>query len=250
MITSWLLALPVRSEETGLGKLDLNSYMEGRHVFERNCTVCHGARGDGKGELAETLQPMPRSFREGMFKFRTTPWGALPTDEDLRRTITGGLSGTAMGMFSHLSGQELESVIVYVKAFSRRWRKAENYAAPLSFPPQPAWFNDPRLQQDHVQRGQQVFTANCMVCHGATGDGKGEAAAALKDIWGAVAVPSDLRQPHLRCGDAPSDIYRILATGLNGTPMVSFDAALTEDQRWDVIAYILSIRLPAGPVVN
>jgi hypothetical protein len=36
---------------------------------------------------------------------------------------------------------------------------------------------------------------------------------------------------------------------LNGTPMVSFKVTLSEVQRWDIIAYILSIRLPSGPVL-
>jgi len=73
---------------------------------------------------------------------------------------------------------------------------------------------------------------------------------ALKDIWGAPAAPSDLRQPHLRCGDTPTDLFRILATGLNGTPMASFDQTLTEAQRWDIIAHLMSIRLPSGPVLG
>ena len=50
------------------------TYAHGRYVYERNCIICHGKRGDGKGELSETILPKPRSFREGMFKFRSTPW--------------------------------------------------------------------------------------------------------------------------------------------------------------------------------
>ena len=103
--------------------LDFNLYMQGKYVYERNCIVCHGQRGDGNGELSPTLKPKPRSFREGMFKFRTTPLGALPTDDDLRHTIRHGLSGTAMGMFTQFTDEEVNSVITYVKSFSRRWRK-------------------------------------------------------------------------------------------------------------------------------
>jgi mono/diheme cytochrome c family protein len=108
---------------------DFSRYLEGKDVFERNCVICHGVRGDGKGELAPTLTPRPRSFSEGMFKFRTTPLGKLPTEDDLRHTIRTGLSGTAMGMFTQLSEDDVTNVIEYVKSFSRRWRKAENYAA-------------------------------------------------------------------------------------------------------------------------
>ncbi|MEZ5386883.1 MAG: cytochrome c [Prosthecobacter sp.] len=243
-----LCAALSRAEEPA--PLDFNLYMQGKYVFERNCIVCHGPRGDGRGELSETLKPHPRSFREGMFKFRTTPLGMLPTDDDLRRTIRGGLSGTAMGMFTQLSDEEVNAVITYVKSFSRRWRKAENYAPPVALPPTPEWFNDDDARRLRAAAGAKLFAVNCATCHGEKADGKGPAAIALKDIWGHPAAPSDLRQPHLRCGDAPADIYRVLTTGLNGTAMVSFEPTLTEEQRWDIIAFIISIRLPSVPVLG
>ncbi len=229
--------------------LDFNLYMEGKYVYERNCIVCHGQRGDGNGELSPTLKPKPRSFREGMFKFRTTPYGMLPTDADLRRTITGGLSGTAMGIFSHLQKDEIDAVIAYLKSFSRRWKKQENYAPALTFSPPPEWFKETVAVKTHAVAGQKLFAINCAACHGEKADGKGPAAVSLKDVWGMPATPADLRQAHLRCGDAPADLFRVLATGLNGTPMVSFTATLSEEQRWDIIAYILSVRLPSVPVL-
>ncbi len=229
--------------------VDFNLYMQGKYVYERNCIVCHGPRGDGNGELSPTLKPKPRSFREGMFKFRSTPYGMLPTDEDLRRTITHGLSGTAMGMFSQLQSEEVGAVIAYLKSFSRRWKKRENYAPAVNLAALPEWFKAPDEVKTHGLKGQGLFMLNCAGCHGEKGDGKGPAAISLKDMWGSVAAPSDLRQAHLRCGDSPEDLFRVLATGMNGTPMVTFDAALSEAQRWDIIAYILSIRLPSGPVL-
>jgi len=227
--------------------MDFNLYMEGKYVFERNCIVCHGARGDGKGEMGIMLQPRPRSFREGMFKFRSTPMGALPTEADLTRTIRGGLSGTGMGMFTHLTDNEVRAVIEYVKSFSRRWRKPGNYADPLNLPLPPAWLNDDVQQAKHAAAGKALFTANCAACHGPNADGKGPVVGDLKDIWEQLAKPSDLRKPHLRCGDAPADMYRVLATGLNGTAMLSFEATLTPEQRWEIIAYVFSLKLPDVP---
>ena len=226
--------------------LDFNRYMEGKFIFERNCIVCHGARGDGTGEMAAAILPKPRSFREGMFKFRTTPFGALPTDDDLRHTIKYGLSGTAMGMFSSLSDNDVSSVIEYVKSFSRRWRKAENYAEPMTLPDPPTWLKDAA----RIEKGRELFTMHCAVCHGTTANGQGPAAPTLKDIWGHPGRPSNLRDPHLRCGDRPEDIYRVLATGLNGTPMVSFEAILTPEQRWEIIAWIFTQKGPEVPTLG
>lgn len=223
--------------------LDFNLYAEGKYVFERNCIVCHGARGDGMGEMSPQLVPKPRSFREGMFKFRSTPAGALPTEADLVRTIRGGLSGTGMGMFTHLSDDEVRAVIEYVKSFSRRWLKTENYAAPMKLPPQPAWLKE----AGRIANGAALFQTHCAGCHGPSADGNGQFAATLKDVWNLPARPADLRQPHLRCGDAPADIYRVLATGLDGTPMVSFETTLTPELRWEIIAYIFTLKLPDTP---
>lgn len=227
--------------------LNLELYLQGKDVFERNCLVCHGARGDGLGELGVTLQPRPRSFREGMFKFRSTPFGSLPTEADLARTIRGGLSGTGMGMFTHLQDDDVRAVIEYVRSFSRRWRKAENYAPPLKLPPPPAWLADATQKQNHAAAGKPLFQTHCAACHGEKADGQGAAAVGLKDIWDQPAKPADLRQAHLRSGDTPADLYRTLATGLNGTPMVAFEALLTPAQRWDIIAYVFSLKLPDQP---
>jgi mono/diheme cytochrome c family protein len=246
----WMLVLLVLtgwvSHATEPPSIDFTRYMEGKYIFERNCIVCHGPRGDGSGEMAETLNPRPRSFREGMFKFRTTPFGALPTEEDLRHTIKHGLSGTAMGMFSQLSDSDIGAVIEYVKSFSRRWRKAENYAEPMRLPDPPSWLKEPA----HLAKGQTLFSTHCAVCHGPDADGKGTAAPTLKNIWNLPAIPSDLRQPHLRCGDRAEDVYRVLATGLNGTPMVSFEGILTPEQRWEIIAWIFSKKLPDVPTLG
>lgn len=215
---------------------------EGRFVFERNCAVCHGKWGDGRGEMAVGMVPRPRKFTSGTFKFRSTPSGSLPTEADLIRTIRGGLFGTSMPTFQHLSDRELRSVVEYLKTFSKKWLLADSYANPLTIPNPPAWLNDPAASVPHLRAGKELFVANCQPCHGPDGRGNGPAAADLEDEWGHSAVPADLSQPSIKSGAEPRDIYRVLVTGLNGTPMPSFLEATTEDQRWDLVAFILSLR--------
>lgn len=245
-VTTALLLAPLAfvrgGDEAKPGQVSFEVYLLGRDVFQRNCIVCHGERGDGNGEMAKDLPIKPRSFREGWFKFRSTPYDKLPTDDDLRRTIKGGLSGTAMGAFNTLRAEELDAVIGYVKSFSRRWRKQENYAEAITFPNEPAWLGRNGELLTHVDSGRALFTVACAACHGAKGDGAGPAAQGLKDSWGHAVKPANLLSPLLRCGEGAGDIFRILSTGLSGTPMASFDQALTEEQRWDVAAYVLSLR--------
>ena len=221
---------------------DFSLYAEGKFVYENNCVVCHGVMGDGRGEMAASLGIKPRSFKTGIFKYRSTPWGKLPTTEDLEHTVHNGITGTAMGMFTNLSDDQLRAVVEYIKFFSRKWRKAENYALPMELPKQPSWLVDDALLDRHAAKGKETFQTVCIACHGPAGDGKGLGAVGLKDDWGEPVTPADLRQPHLRSGDEPSDIFRVLMTGLNGTPMVSFAEAFSEEQKWDLVAYILTIR--------
>jgi mono/diheme cytochrome c family protein len=107
---------------------------------------------------------------------------------------------------------------------------------------QPSWLNDQGELDLHAAAGKPLFQSICAACHGSEGDGKGVAASALKNDDGTPASPADLRLAHLRSGDAPIDIFRTLATGLNGTPMVSFADALSDAQKWDVVAYLLTLR--------
>ncbi len=215
---------------------------EGRFVFERNCLVCHGKWGDGRGEMAAAMVPRPRKLTAGVFKFRSTPSGSLPTDADLARTIRGGLFGTSMPTFQHLSERDVKAVIEYVKTFSRKWTVPENYAHPVPLPEPPAWLMEAAERTNRARLGRTLFVANCGPCHGPVGRGDGLAAADLEDDWGQPAIPTDLTQPSIKSGPEPRDLYRVLVTGLNGTPMPSFLDATTEAQRWDLVAYLLEVR--------
>ena len=223
---------------------DRSQYLFGAFVYERNCMVCHGARGDGQGEMAASLIPRPRPFRSGIFKYRSTPTGKMPTNDDLMRVVRNGLSGTAMGMFTGLADDELRAVVEYVKSFSPRWRDRENFAPPVILSPRPEWWNDAQARQQQALAGQALFVARCAVCHGESGDGRGPAASALRDIWNQPCPPANLRTFHRRNGDQPEDVVRTLLTGIDGTPMVSFAETLDDAQRWALAAFIESLRTP------
>jgi mono/diheme cytochrome c family protein len=225
------------------GLPDAQQFSLGSYVFEHNCQVCHGVRGDGRGELAETLQPKPRSFRRGVFKYGSTPPGKLPTNEDLTRVIRHGLAGTGMGVFDgRLNPAELRAVTEYIKSFSRKWRDPKNYALPVKLPPFPAWWNDTPTRAEHASAGKRLFLTSCSSCHGDAGDGQGIAAATLRDQWNDPIRPANLLAPLLHSGNEPSDLHRVLLTGIGGTPMVSFADLLNVEQRWDIVAHVIALR--------
>lgn len=210
----------------------------GRQVYRMHCAVCHGERGNGQGPGAARLRTRPRDFTSGLFKFRSTPSGALPLDGDLYRILSRGLPGTAMVAPSHLSAEDRWAVIQYIKGFSERFAREEP-PEPVRLPPPPADLEARR------EPGRQLYLdAGCLQCHGAEGRGDGPSAHDLRDHWGHPIRPADLTRRPLKGGSSPMDLYRTLSTGLDGTPMPSYGDTLTEEERWALVAYMSSLATP------
>ena len=109
----------------------------GERVYLESCAACHGQRGDGKGPEADRLKTKPRDFSGGIYKFRSTPSGSLPLDEDIFRTISRGVRTTSMLAQLHLSEKQRWAVTEYLKTFSSRF-KSEKTPESISIPAQPS----------------------------------------------------------------------------------------------------------------
>jgi cytochrome c oxidase cbb3-type subunit 2 len=201
----------------------------GRRVFEANCAICDGERGDGRGDAARHFASAPRDLTTGRFKFRSTPSGQLPTDVDLRRTVVAGVPGTGMVPHDHLATAEVEAVIAYVKTLSPRFAGLA-LAAPLPLPVAPP------LTAGAVERGRRVYEkAECQECHGREGRGDGPSAKDLK------VKPSDLTRLPFKSGPEAADVVRTLLTGLDGTPMPSYHLVLEDAELWELAYYVASL---------
>lgn len=105
-----IAAGPVGSDEFG----------NPRGLYREHCAHCHGITGDGAGPTSAFLNPYPRDFRPGKFKFKSTPIGFKPPHDDLKRTVLEGIPGTAMPSFKLLPDQEVEALVDYVKYLAIR----------------------------------------------------------------------------------------------------------------------------------
>jgi mono/diheme cytochrome c family protein len=251
-VVIWFAALDrtSRAAEPGVGEKaavrghlfpDRELFRQGRFVYQKNCMVCHGRFGEGNGELVRDWDVQPRNFQKAQFKYRSTPYGKLPTNDDLKRTIRHGVSGSAMPVFKQLQDGEVEAVIEYIKFFSPMWKDGKNYDEPVELPPVPDWFADEKELRIQAAYGRILFRDTCAPCHGNEGAGDGVAAAGLQDIEGTAIRPADLRLP-LRSGAEPADVYRTIMTGISGTPMMGFDGLIKPSEVWQIVAYISELK--------
>lgn len=216
----------------------------GGRVYRGACQGCHGEKGDGLGREGKFLEIPPRDFTVGQFIVRSTPLGSLPLDGDLFGSIRRGfVPGRGMPSFAFLSDREVWGVIAYLKTLSPRW-KDEKPGKPYDFP------TPPERTQAMAEAGRGVFMGPgaCFVCHGMGGLGDGPVAPGLSYLAGShkgkKLKPANLsRKQDFKGGSRPEDIFRAITTGLDGTPMPSF-AALSVEQRWQLVTFILSLNKP------
>ncbi len=206
----------------------------GRNIYLHMCVYCHGRDGNGGGTATDYLYPWPRDFRKGIFKFRSTPTGTLPRDEDLYRTIIRGVPGTSMPAWGDaLSPQDTWALVNLIKSFSDRFR-SEAPGDSLKVKPAPS-------SQALISKGKQLFVKHkCVDCHGASGRGDGRLAESLMDAWKHAVFVHDITNPnYYKAGHEAKDIFRTISTGLDGTPMGSY-AHLPEEDRWALVHYVRS----------
>lgn len=86
----------------------------GRLLYAEHCQHCHGVSGDGAGPTAEYLNPRPRDYRLGIFKFTSTQTVHRARREDLAHIIEDGIPGTYMPSFKLLTPEESTAIVEYV----------------------------------------------------------------------------------------------------------------------------------------
>ncbi|MBF0436989.1 MAG: c-type cytochrome [Magnetococcales bacterium] len=80
----------------------------GKIFFNKNCYVCHGEKGDGKGPRSDFIDPKPRNFLHPASRHKFSR-------EHLFFTISDGINGTEMSAWkSVLTQQQMANVAEYV----------------------------------------------------------------------------------------------------------------------------------------
>lgn len=209
----------------------------GKVVYDKWCAQCHGDDGAGEGIATPYVHPKPRDFTSAKYKIRSTRNGSLPTDADVRAVIRDGIPATAMPAFPELSDTEVTSLVYYLKSFAEGdFSDPSAYSDPFEFP------DPPPFSEDSLETGFQTYVEiGCAQCHGELGRGDGKTAPTLRDDWGHFIRAADLTMPWtFRAGGTREAIFKTLTTGFNGTPMAGFAEGLTQEQRWQIVDWIVA----------
>jgi len=234
---------------------------DGKRLYSEYCSGCHGLKGDGQGPAARFLDPKPRDFTQGIFKFAAVPSGQLPRDEDLMRTLRHGLPGSSMPAWQLLSEQERLSLLAYLKTLSTLWAESP--------PGSPIAVSDDPYRPDGIEgtgrgvaRGREVYhvIATCWQCHPAyasqeevNGMAKSNDAGTVElradagqstlvtDIWDQPLMPPDFTKQRLKAGTSLQDLYRTVGAGIGGTAMPMWKGGLEENDLWALVYYVKSL---------
>jgi mono/diheme cytochrome c family protein len=86
------------------------------------------------------------------------------------------------------------------------------------------------LGADAAMAGAEIFKNNCTACHGEQGHGDGPAGGSL--------VPAPRNLPELASIVGDDYLFWRVSVGKQGTSMVGWKGILTDEQIWQVVAFI------------
>jgi mono/diheme cytochrome c family protein len=182
---------------------------DGQAIYQDNCAVCHGDRGDGMTRARRGLNPPPRDFTTRLAR-------AELNGERLITSISHGRPGTAMMAFEdRLSPQQIKAVAEYIQD---------------TFMAQEAVELDEAMVR--LGLGKRLYTSNCAVCHGDDGNGAMWTKTSLnpppRDFTTLAAIDELSRER----------MVTSVTHGRPGTAMMAFSQRLTGDEIEAVVDYV------------
>ena len=94
-----------------------------------------------------------------------------------------------------------------------------------------------------IAAGKRDYDANCAACHGSRGQGAVKAGITISVIEEQGGKqPPDLTDDQWDHGSSDGEIFRVIQRGLPPTMMPGFDSRLSDQQIWNIVNYLRSLR--------
>lgn len=94
--------------------------------------------------------------------------------------------------------------------------------------------NPVRRNEAAMIRGEELYRAHCLICHGETGRGDGPAGLSVNP------KPADFTKPQGIDDHSDGELFWYISKGIPGSSMPAFENILTEEERWTLVHYIRS----------
>jgi len=272
-------------EEAGDPRIALEKELaEGSKLYRRHCLYCHGLTGDGKGPTGPYVNPYPRDYRLGIFKYISTDraQNARPRRDDLHRTLMRGIEGSSMPSFGLLKPTEIDHLISYVihlsirgevefrllkemldnkesppeageiaeKVFAELKKAVENWSESNKAEPRKPQSPPPfpfANKEDHyaaIDRGYKLFTDSKAGNCVSCHVDFGRQAPFRFDDWGTLVKPRNLSAGIYGGGRRPIDFYWRMRNGIPPSKMPNVPATMTDAQVWDLITFVQALPYP------
>lgn len=193
---------------------DPEKLSQGAQLFAENCAVCHGE--DGQGRVGATINK---------------DWPSIRPDLTVKNVIENGIPGSVMPAWSEekggpLSADQIDALVYYILS----WQTG---GVPQITPwptatPLPPVTPIPNVKGD-PNRGAQLFSANCTVCHGSKGQGR--IGANLGKDWSGI-------RPDL-------SVLTTISNGIPGSVMPAWSQSrggpLSDTDIQDLTAFVLAL---------
>jgi mono/diheme cytochrome c family protein len=233
--------------------------------------------GNGRGPTAPWVNPHPRDYRLGKFKFTSTKGGneRKPRRVDLLRTLREGIETTTMPSFGLLPEKELNELVSYVIHLSIRGQvefqvmkeilmddseladagvsqRVDEYMDSKNDASIPgSWrvadanaiipdapFPSKEERKASVERGFKRFREQSgQGCIKCHTD-YGRQSLLFYDDWGTIGRPADLTVGVYRGGRRPIDLYYRIHSGINGSNMPGSANNLSSKDIWDLVNFL------------
>lgn len=234
----------------------------GQRIYEENCRVCHGDKGNSATWTYTVLDPPPRNF--------TAPQSRrILTRSRMIASVTHGRKGTAMMSFSkRLTETEIEAVVDYIRNGFMKGPVIPDAGSEdlASMPPQsphaqvpgsvgsagmaPSFSADaaevdmslpmPHGLKGDFERGREFYMHNCATCHGQRGDGAGPRSSFI------VPPPRNFLHPDSRRTLNRPALFKAVVIGKAGTPMPAWGKVLGPQQVADVVEFVFQDFISQG----